>query len=184
MIRISDISYCYEICYHESYFCHMAFDRSIPWLSSSVATCACRRVRSLIDQCPKCFFMSSIACPICSYLPVNSSYPNHYQACSKKSFLAFNLLPRRSFSLSDFRARSACPAFDRIPHVPRRLASIFPNHSASTTTGASTLTTRQPSEHATSSFTLLLLVQTRSLSRAHLLCEEILLIACRVAGGY
>jgi hypothetical protein len=64
------------------------------------------------------------------------------------------------------------------------LASIFSNHSASTTTRASTLTAGQPSKHAASSLALLLLVQTSSLSRAHLLCEQVLLVACRVAGGY
>ena len=72
--------------------------------------------------------------------------------------LALDFLPRRRLGLSNLRARSTRPALDSDPHIPRRLTSILANHSASAPTRASTLTARQPSEHAAPPFRLLLLV--------------------------
>lgn len=98
-----------------------------------------------------------------------------------KLLLPLNFLPCCCFHLDCFRACSTGPTFDSIPHIARGLTSIVSNDTTSTTICASTRTARQPSEHAAPTLSLLLLIQTSSLSRTHFLSEQVLLVACWMA---
>jgi len=105
------------------------------------------------------------------------------QRSTSRLLFPIKLLPRRSLHLHRLRPRRTRPPFNSIPHIPRSLTSILAHHSTTASTPTSVRTTRQPSEHAPSPVFSLLLVQTRSLRGTHLLREQVLLVACWVAGG-
>jgi hypothetical protein len=137
-----------------------------------------------VSEFPSCHFVMD--CSRCVSL-IDTPNPIHipckpYQ--ETQSLLPLNRLPRRRFSLSNFRARRSRPSFNSIPNIPRRLTSIVANHSASIPTRTPTRSARQSSEHATSSLSSFLLIQTSSLSRAHFLREQVLLVACWMACGH
>jgi hypothetical protein len=94
-------------------------------------------------------------------------------------------LPRRSLGFRDLGARSACPSLDSAPDVSRRLRSVLSDYASSTPSARTpTSASRQASKHASSPVGLLLLVETRSLRRSHVLREQVLLVACWVVGGH
>lgn len=99
-------------------------------------------------------------------------------------------LPSLRLNLRSLIPRSARPPLDSIPRVLRRIIAASASHQAHTTSAprttrsASTNTTpRQPRKNAPPPLSLLLLIERRALRGAHLLREQVLLVAGWVGCG-